>query len=97
MHRVDATAHRMSQYTEHVGKYDFSSLHFPVPLSSVGSFATTNNMFINRYCVDDDKKMIYPFRVSSTPVPDRHVDMLLFERYSVQHYNSALYHYKLAD
>ena len=29
----------MGQYTEHVGKYDFSSQHFPVPLSSVGSFA----------------------------------------------------------
>ena len=80
MHPVDANAHRMSQYTEHVGKYDFSSLHFPVPLSSVGSFATTNNMSINVYGVDDDKKVIYPFRISSTLVPDRHVDLLLFER-----------------
>ena len=44
MHPVDANAHCMSQYTEHVGKYDFSSLHFPVSLSSVGSSATTNNM-----------------------------------------------------
>ena len=68
----------MSQYTEHVGKYDFSSLHFPVPLSSVGSFATTNNMSINVYGVDDDKKVIYLLRVSSTLVSDR--------RNGIQHY-----------
>ena len=43
----------MSQYTEHLGKFDFSSQHFPVPLSSVGSFATTNKMSINVYGVGD--------------------------------------------
>ena len=32
MHPVDANGECMSQYTEHVGKYDISSLHFPVPL-----------------------------------------------------------------
>ena len=64
MHPVDANAHRMRQYTEHVGKYDFSSLHFP---------ATTNNMSINVCGIGDDKKVIYPLRVSSTLVPDRNV------------------------
>ena len=29
-------------------------------------------MSINVYGVDDDKKVIYPLRVSSTLVPDRH-------------------------
>ena len=53
MHPVDANAHRMNQYVEHVGKYDFSSLHLPVPLSSVGSFASANNMYINVYGVDE--------------------------------------------
>ena len=38
--------------------------------------------------VDDDKEVIYPLRVSSTPVPDRHVDLLLFERDGVQHYTA---------
>ena len=79
MLHVDVSGDRMSKYTEHVGKYDFSSLHFSVPLSSVGSFATTNNMFINVYGVGDDKKVIDPLRVSSTLVPDIHVDLLLFE------------------
>ena len=65
MHRVDAHGDRMSQFIEHVAKY-------------VGSFATTNNMYINVYGVDDDKKVIYPLRVSSTLAPDRHVDLLLF-------------------
>ena len=59
-------------------------LHFPVPLSSVDSFATTNNMSINVYGVDDDKKVISPLRVLSILVP--HFDLLLFERNGIQHY-----------
>ena len=90
MHPVDIHGDRMSQFTEHGGKYDFSSLHFPVPLSSVGSFATTNDMPINVYDVDDDKNVIYPFRVLSTLLPDRHVDLLLFERNSIQHYTTII-------
>ena len=43
-------------------------------------------MSINVYGVDDDKKVIYPLRVSSTLVPDRHVDLLLFERNGIQHF-----------
>ena len=82
---VGANGYRMSQYTEHVGKYDSSSLLFPVPLSSVGSFATTNNMSINVYGVDDDKEVIYPLGVSSTLVPDKYVELLLFERNGIQH------------
>ena len=88
MHAVDVHGDRMIQYTEHVGKYDVSSLHFPVPFSFVGSFGTTNNMSINVYGVDDDKKVIYPLRVSSTLVPDRHVDLLLIERNGIQHYTT---------
>ena len=42
------------------GEYDFSSLSFPVPHSSVGSFALRNNMSINVYGVDDDNELIYP-------------------------------------
>ena len=87
MHPVDANAHRMSQYTEHVCKYDFSST-FPVPLSSVGCFTTMNNMSINVYGVDNDKKVIYPLLVSSTLVPDRHADLLLFEHNGIRHYTN---------
>ena len=88
MHAPSIHEDRRSKYVEHVGKYDFSSLHFTVPLSSVGSFATTKNMYINVYGVDDDKKVIYPLCVSSTPVPDRHVDLLLFECNGIQHYTT---------
>ena len=73
-----------------MGKYDFSSLSFPTPLQSVGPFTRRNNMSINVYVVDDDNKVIYPFRVSSTLVPDRHVDLLLIERDGVQHYATTL-------
>ena len=41
---------------------------------------------INVYRVDDDNEVIYPFRVSSTLVPDRHVDVVMFEHDGVQHY-----------
>ena len=58
------------------------------PLQSVGPFALRNNTSINVYDVDDDKGVIYPLRVSSTLVPDRHVDLLLFERNGVQHYTT---------
>ena len=53
MHPVGKHEHpdRMSKYEEHVNKYDFSSLRFPVPLSSIGSLATTNNLSINVYGV----------------------------------------------
>ena len=43
-------------------------------------------MSINVYGVDDDKEVTYPLRVSPILVPDRHVDLLLFERDGVQHY-----------
>ena len=45
-------------------------------------------MSINVYGVDDDKKVIYPFCVLSTLVPDRHVDLLLFERNAIHHYTT---------
>ena len=61
---------------------------FPVHLQAIGPFAMRNNMSINVYGVDDDKEVIYPLRVSSTLVPDRHVDLLLFEHDGVQHYTT---------
>ena len=79
---------RMSKYEDHVNKYDFSSLRFPVPLSSIGSFVTTNNLSINVYGVENDEELIYPLRVSQTVVPDRHVDLLLHECNSIQHYTT---------
>ena len=72
-HPVDDNPHRMSQYAKHMSKFDVPSLHVPVPLSSVGYFASGNNMFINVHGVDDDRKVIYPLRFSSTLVSDRHV------------------------
>ena len=38
--------------------------------------------------MDDDKEVGYPLRVSSTLVPDRHVDLLLFECDGVQQYTT---------
>ena len=88
MQPVDVLADRRGKYAEHMGRYDFSSLPFPTPLQSVGSFALGSNMSINVYGVDDDKEVIYPLRVASTLVPDRRVDLQLLERDGVQHYTT---------
>ena len=79
---------RMDKYEEHVNKYAFSSLRFPAPLSSIGSFTTTNNLSINVYGVENDEKVIYPLRVSHTVDPDRHVDLLLYECNGIHHYTT---------
>ena len=73
------------KYVEHIGKYDFFS--FVLSVQAIGCFALRNNMSINVYGVDDDNKMIYPIHVSSTLMPDRHVDLLLFECDGVHHYH----------
>ena len=40
IHSVDIHGHRSSKHVERISKFDYSSLHFPVPLSSVGSFVS---------------------------------------------------------
>ena len=82
------TPDRTSKYVEHIDKYDFSSLRFPVPLSSIGSFAAANNLYINVYDIEDNKKVIYPLRVSQTVVSGRQVDLLLIECIGMQHYTT---------
>ena len=79
---------RIDNYMVHANKYDFSSLTFPVPLSSIASFGTKNNISINVYGVEDGKKVIYPLRVSDAVVPGRHVDLLLHELGEIQHYST---------
>ena len=83
MHPVDANAEGSTSNT--LVSMTFLLCLF-LPFQSVGPFALRNNMSINVYGVDDDNKLIYPHRVSSSLVPGRHVDLLLFERDSVQHY-----------
>ena len=79
---------RMDNYVQYASEYDFSSLCFPVPLSSVASFSTKNNLSINVYGVADEKKVIYPLRVTDAVVPERHVDLLLHELGGIQHYST---------
>ena len=57
-------------------------------LSPIGSFAKASNLSMNVYGLENDEKVIYPLRVSQTVVPDRHVDLLLYECNSIQHYTT---------
>ena len=86
--RAYVKPNRMTTYEEHVSKYDFSSLRFPVPLSAIGSLAKANNLSIDVYGVENDEKMIYPLRVSQTVVSDRHVDLLMYECNGIQLYTT---------
>ena len=87
-HPVNDNAHCMSKYVEHIDKYDLSSLHFPVPLSSICSFAAANNLSINVYGIADNKKVIYPLQVSQTVISGRHVDLLLIKCNCIQNYTT---------
>ena len=87
LHPVADHPHRMESYIDHVNKYAFSSLTFPVPLSAVASFAAKNDISINVYGIEDGRKVIYPLRVSD-PVPGKHVDLLLHELGEIQHYST---------
>ena len=85
---MDNNPNRMANYVEYACEYDFSSLCFPVSLSPIAPFATKNNLSINVYGVEDEKKVIYPLRVTDVVVPSRHVDMLLHVRDGDQHYST---------
>ena len=52
-HPATDNPNRIENYVMHAGEYDFSSLRFQVPLSSIASFATKNNLSINVYGVED--------------------------------------------
>ena len=82
-------SNRMDNYVQYASEYDFSSLCFPVPLSSIASFATKNNLSINVYGVADEKKVIHPLRVTDAVIPERYVDLLLHELGDIQHYSTT--------
>ena len=79
---------RMGNYVEYASNYDFSSLCLPVPLFPIASFAVKNNLSINVYGAEDEKKVIYPLRDTDVVVADRHVDLLLHELGGIRHYST---------
>ena len=57
LHLVDTNCPNcMENYIAHASKYDFSLLTFPVPLSSVASFAVKNDISINVYGIEDGQR-----------------------------------------
>ena len=88
LHPTTHNPNRMESYLPFVVRYDFESLSFPVPLSSVATFATRNEISINVYGIEDGREVIYPLRVSDVTVPDKHVDLLLHEMGEIQHYSA---------
>ena len=60
-HTTADNPNRMVNYVEHACGYDFSSLCFPVSLSSIAPFAAKNNLSINVYGVEDERKLFIHF------------------------------------
>ena len=72
----------------YVDKYDFSTLSYPVPLSSIAPFAARNGISINVYAVEDGKNVVFPLCVTDNVVKCKHVDLLLHEMGGIQHYST---------
>ena len=86
LHPASEHPNRMENYLPFVEMYDFSSLTFPVPLSSVAPFAAGNGISINVYAVEDRKRVIFPLCVTDATVDGKHVD--LHEMGGIQHYST---------
>ena len=81
---------RMENYLPFVEMYDFSSLTFPVPLSSLAPFAARSGISINVYAVEDGKRVVFPLCVTSDVVTGKHVELLLHEMGGIQHYSTIV-------
>ena len=57
LHPTADHSNRMVNYLPYVNLYDFSSLTFPVPLSSIASFTAKNNISVNVYGVEEGKRV----------------------------------------
>ena len=84
---IDSPNH-MENYLAYVDKYYFSTLSYPVPLSSIAPFAARNGISINVYAVEDGKPVVFPLCVTDNVVKGKHVDLLLHEMGGIQHYST---------
>ena len=75
-----------AQYRPFIGEYNLNGIEFPVPLADVKKFGVQNNMSINVFGVDSEEQVFYPLHVESTVIPDRHVDLLLYDNGGVNHW-----------
>jgi hypothetical protein len=79
-HRVDY------RYENLVDKYNFSNIQFPTIIKNIDIFERDNQtVSVNVYCIDDDKKNIYPRRVCKK-VKHNHFDLLLISNTFTTHY-----------
>jgi len=54
MHPISINSERMSKYVEFEKEYDFTSLHYPVPLKEIDTFCRRNNCSVNVYGISDE-------------------------------------------
>lgn len=82
LHPAQKDPQRVTKYKQYVDELDFSNIEFPVKVKDISKFEEQNNLTVNVYSYDDEKKNVYPVYVSSdSPIgdqsQDRHINLFL--------------------
>ena len=88
LHPATVNPSRMTNYTPFENRYDFDTLTFHVSLQAIAPFAKRNDISINVYVVEGDKRVIFPLCVTEKPIDGKHVDLLIHELRGIQHYSA---------
>ena len=70
-------ANDVRKYEQYTGELDFTGLTFPVAIDQISIFEARNNVSINCYGFNDEKKLVEVLHVTSAP-KDVHVNLMLY-------------------
>ena len=82
---VDKDAQRVSKYTQHEDKLDWTGLTFPVSLQDIPKFERRNHISVNVYGFDV-KTSVHLLQKSQLIDNKQHIDLLLLTKGAQSHY-----------
>ena len=56
LHPVEKDPQRVTKYAQYTKELDFSNIEFPVKIKDIPRFEKQNNLTVNVYSYDDEKK-----------------------------------------
>lgn len=78
IHEDSIRPDRMSSFAPYSDELDFTGIRFPVAIDQIAKFERLNPaLSINVYMYDDEKKSIYPVRLTPTPRNEGHINLML--------------------
>ena len=83
LYPAEKDAHRITKYTEHVDKLNFTDIDFPVKISDIDRFEKHNNISVNVFGYESGE--VFPVRITKLRC-DNHVNLLLLSNGRQQHY-----------